>query len=222
MILTNRLFKRIPPSREAKNIYIFCEGAKKEYQYFRYFQNKDSRINVKIYKLDSRENNSPIGLLNIAKKCIILSENNPNPKYSFLNNDEVWIVFDTDKDKSDSRKPQIEKVRNFCKNKKDWFVTESNPCFEVWLYYHLFKNKPNFEGIEQATKWKQYVPKKIKGGFDSNRHPIYIEDAIINAENNFELLSERPNIGSTEVYNLAKNIFALVKLKIKNVMSKLN
>jgi len=26
MLLTNRLFERQPPSKEAKSIYIFCEG----------------------------------------------------------------------------------------------------------------------------------------------------------------------------------------------------
>ena len=37
MILTNRLFERQEPSKEAKSIYIFCEGVKREYQYFEYF-----------------------------------------------------------------------------------------------------------------------------------------------------------------------------------------
>ncbi len=38
MILTNRLFEREQPSREARSIYIFCEGARREYQYFEYFK----------------------------------------------------------------------------------------------------------------------------------------------------------------------------------------
>ena len=70
MILTNRLFKRKLPDREAKSIYIFCEGAKREYQYFDYFKELDSRINVEIYKLHPEEDNSPLGLLKIAQKCI--------------------------------------------------------------------------------------------------------------------------------------------------------
>ena len=99
MILTNRLFEREAPIREAKSIYIFCEGGKREYQYFKYFKEMDSRINVEIYKLHPHEGNSPFGLLNIAKSCIIANKDNPNLKYSFLKNDEVWIVLDTDKDK---------------------------------------------------------------------------------------------------------------------------
>ena len=49
MLLTNRLFERQAPSRTAKSIYIFCEGAKREYQYFKYFKEMDSRINVEVY-----------------------------------------------------------------------------------------------------------------------------------------------------------------------------
>lgn len=214
MILRSRHFKREPPSRDAKSIYIFCEGAKREYQYFNYFKEMDSRINVEIYKLHPYEDNSPLGLLNIAKKCIIPSKDNPKPKYEFLENDEVWIVLDTDKDKDNSRIPQIIQIRAFCKQESDWFITESNPCFEVWLYYHFSSTKPTFEDSEYCTNWKKLVNASVKGGFDSRKHPIYIETATKNAEENFELNNETPNIGSSDVFNLAKSILPLVKSKI--------
>lgn len=59
MILTNRLFERQAPSREAKSLYIFCEGEKREYQYFEYFREIDSRIKVEVNKLGTGDNNSP-------------------------------------------------------------------------------------------------------------------------------------------------------------------
>ncbi len=221
MILTNRLFKREEPSREAKSIYIFCEGAIREYQYFKYFKEMDSRINIEIYKLNPHEDNSPSGLLNIAKSFITANEANPNPKYFFLENDEVWIVLDTDKDKAESRKPQIREVRNFCKQNKDWFVAQSNPCFEVWLYYHLSSEKPIFENRGVSSVWKKFLNDFIPGGFDSNRHPVYIENAIVNAEKNFELNDGIPEVGSTEVFILSKSIFPLVEAKIKKVLKEI-
>ena len=148
MILTNRKFVREQPSREAKSIYIFCEGAKREYQYFNYFKEMDSRINVEIYKLHPHEDNSPLGLLSIAKKCIVLNENNPKPKYTFQKNDEVWIVLDTDKDEDESRKPQIKKIIVELESFSNWNLVQSNPCFEVWLFYHLESKKPIFEANE--------------------------------------------------------------------------
>ena len=155
MIVTNRRFKREKPSRDAKSLYIFCEGAKREYQYFKQIKKMNSRINVKVYELHPHENNSPSGLLNIAKKCIVKSENNPKPQYEFLENDEVWIVFDTDKDKNESRQPQICKVKAFCEPKKGWFVAQSNPCFEVWLYYHLSSEKPTLEDAKSVVIGKK-------------------------------------------------------------------
>lgn len=59
MIVTNRLFTRRPASREAKSIFIFCEGVKREVQYFEYFKEMDSRINIEVYPLSPHEDNSP-------------------------------------------------------------------------------------------------------------------------------------------------------------------
>lgn len=222
MILTNRLFERKQPNREAKSIYIFCEGLKREYQYFEYFREMDSRINLEIYKLDSHEDNSPNGLMNIAKECIIATIENPNPKYTFQKNDEVWIVLDTDKDKTDSRKPQIQKIREECKQFKDWNIAQSNPCFEVWLYYHIKSEKPNFEENDSCKVWKQFVNSILAGGFQSNRHPIYIIEATKNAEENFESIDNVPTIGSTEVFNLSKSILPLIKSKIELVRNEID
>ncbi len=221
MILTNRKFIREAPEREAKSIYIFCEGAKREYQYFEYFKEMDSRINVEVYKLHPHEDNSPLGLLSIAKKCIISSQDNPDPKYAFQENDEVWIVIDTDKDKDQSRESQIETISEEIKQYKNWCFAESNPCFEVWLYYHLHNEKPEFDGNEYCVNWKKIVNESIKGGFDSRRHPIYIESATKNAENNFSSNNGKPNVGSTNVFNLSKSILPLISIKLEKVLKDL-
>ncbi len=221
MILTNRLFERKPPAREAKSIYIFCEGAKREYQYFQYFKEIDSRINVEIYKLHPHEDNSPLGLLKIAKQCIEVSKSNPKPKYSFQDNDEVWIILDTDKDKNDSRRPQIDQLVHVCGSTDDWFLAQSNPCFEVWLYYHHLSEKPTIDGIEICSNWKTLVNNSINGGFDSRKHPIFIENAVINSEKAFESQDGSPLVGSTEVFKLSKNILNLVKDKIDKVKQQL-
>lgn len=221
MILTNRLFDREPPSRDAKSIYIFCEGAKREFQYFEYFQEMDSRINIEIYRLHPEEDNSPLGLLNIAEKCIIKSEENKSPKYDFIDGDEVWIVLDTDKDKHNSREPQFEQIIEKCAERKDWNMVESNPCFEVWLYYHANSEKPKFNDSEKCKAWKQLVNDSIKGGFDSKRQPVYIERASRNAENNYNLQDGRPDIGSSNVYNLANSVIPLIKLKLEKVLEQI-
>jgi hypothetical protein len=222
MILTNRLFERIPPSREAKSIYIFCEGAKREFDYFVYFKELDSRINIEVHKLHPHQDNSPLGLLKIAQKCMIKSDSNPNPKYSFAKGDEVWLVLDIDEDRDKSRLPQIEFIKDKCDEMKNWFTVRSNPCFEVWLYYHSHPEKPEFKKMEKCQVWKQFVNDSIKGGFDSRKHPIYIQKACKNAENNFKIEDNIPNTGSTEVYHLANSIVPLLKEKLGKVLEQID
>ena len=218
MILTNRLFERQAPSREAKSLYIFCEGAKREYQYFEYFREIDSRIKVEVNKLNPDENNSPKGLYDLA----VSSFSGNKPKFTLQENDEVWIVIDTDPDKSNSREEQIKEIKEVCQSKDNWFVVESNPCFEVWLYFHQNEKIEEFESDDICKSWKQKVNESYDGGFDSRRHPIFIEEAIQNAERNFDSdISNRPLKGSTEVYLLAKSMFAVIKNKIRAVKNKL-
>lgn len=215
MILTNRLFERVSSNRDAKSVYIFCEGVKREIQYLRYFRQMDTRINLEVYELNADENNSPLGLLEIVKKSVIKSSENPNPKYSFQKNDEVWIVLDTDKGKDNSRKPQINNVRNEIASLEGWFVVECNPCFEVWLYYHLNAVPPLFEGDDMCSNWKEYVNNSISGGFDSRKHPILIEDASKNAEAYFTLdENSEMSKGATQVFQLSKSILPILLKKI--------
>ncbi|MGY6521373.1 MAG: RloB family protein [Mongoliitalea sp.] len=217
----HRLFERQAPSREAKSIYIFCEGKRREKHYFDYFKELDSRINVEVYELDDKENNSPLGLLKIAQRSVLESDDNPNPIYTFQENDEVWIVLDTDPDKHDSRKGQIEHLRNEISKLEAWRIAESNPCFEVWLYYHLYEQLESIESSEVCKDWKEKVNQAIPGGFDSRKHPIFIQRATVHAEQNFKSLeSGHPSVGSTEVYRLSRSILPLIQDKIREALEK--
>ncbi|HMV80638.1 MAG TPA: RloB family protein [Leptospiraceae bacterium] len=215
MILRDRLFERNPPERDAKKIYIFCEGRKREYQYFEYFEEIDSRINIIIYKLHPEENNSPNGLLKIAETCLIPSEENPEPEFfkDMNQEDEVWLVFDVDPDKSNSRFPQILNVRQKCKE-YGWNTALSNPCFEVWLYFHFFAEKPEMPDLNKCNSWKNHIDKKLPGGFNSKKHPLFIEQAVVNAKQNFSLEGSFPVVGSTEMHYLGKTIYTLLKKKL--------
>jgi len=221
MILTQRLFEREPPNRDAKSIFIFSEGAKREYKYFMYFKEMDSRINIEVYKLHPHEDNSPLGLFSIAEKCLISSANNPSPKYEFIEGDEVWIVLDTDKDKDESRAPQITQIREKCANKKNWSLAQSNPCFEVWLYYHMQSETPSFTGDDVCKAWKKFVNKEIKGGFDPRKQSVFIGKAIKNSEINYQEENSSPKKGSTQIHNLAKSIYIVVEEKINHILEEL-
>ncbi len=216
MILTNRLFTRREPERSAKSIYIFCEGKKREYQYFRYFRGIDSRINVEVYALRQDENNSPAGLYQIALDCTVRTPDNPSPKYEFLDGDEVWFVIDTDDWGS-----QIHELRENASNYLAWHVAQSNPCFEVWLYFHYFDGTPDFQNKENCAVWRGFVANNLPGGFDARRHPVFIEKAISSSRAHFIEIENSPQVGSTQVFRLAESIYAICKRNIDEILKKI-
>jgi len=115
----------------------------------------------------------------------------------------------------------IEFIRKRCNELENWSLAQSNPCFEVWLYYHLHTAKPFIYNSEICAEWKQLVNRLIIGGFDSRRHPIYIASASKNAANNFVVIDGKPDIGSTEVFNLANTIIRLVGSKLEKVLKEI-
>ncbi|TDK47914.1 RloB family protein [Algoriphagus formosus] len=222
LLSRNRLFERRPPSRDAKIIYIFCEGRDREYWYFQYFREMDSRIHLEIHLLDPHEDNSPLGLKQIAENALIASEDNPHPKFAIQEDDEVWIVLDTDPDEANTRDPQIKAIRSEVERRDNWNLAQSNPCFEVWLYFHGKEEIEEFDSMELSKSWKTILNEIFKGGFDLRKHPIFIEDASLRAASKFELGEDGcPQIGSTEVYRLAESILALLGEKIREVREKL-
>ncbi|RWX46869.1 hypothetical protein VT98_12514, partial [Candidatus Electrothrix communis] len=81
--------------------------------------------------------------------------------------------------------------------------------------YHFHPSKPQFEGVEICTHWKRHVNESIRGGFNSKKHPLYVEDAIKNAEKNFESNDDgAPCVGSTDMFKLFDRVLDLFKSKL--------
>jgi len=200
------LYERVEPTKDAKLIVIYCEGKKREKDYFNYFVELNQKIKLEVEEPSHDDNNSPNGLYEKAVSHIIKSKEDPNPKYEIY--DEIWLVFDTDK-----WGKQISSVREECKQ-KGWNVAQSNPCFEVWLYYHLFEFK-EFDGMEIAENWKTFVNEKISGGFDSRKHPVLIKTAISNSKKAFD---KNITIGSTEIYKLAESFYPYISEQIESAL----
>jgi hypothetical protein len=204
----NKLYTKREPDKEGKLYFIFCEGEKRETTYFYFFNRLASQIIIQIVPIENGRN-SPMGLYRNA--CSLIKDgNNPNPPYELHDLDEVWFIIDTDKWEA-----QIDELRNCAAKRQNWFVAQSNPCFEIWLYYHFEKNKP----AEFVTNWKAYLNDKIPGGFNPNKHPVHIQTAIVNSEKNFSASNDQPDPLTTEVYVLAKKILPLVKVDIDALLA---
>ncbi len=213
MLNPSRLFSREDPSRDAKLFVIYCEGKNREPDYFKFFNRLSSQIRFEIVPAEQHGNNSPTGLFAQAEVDIIASNENPEPKYDIEPEDEVWFVIDTD-----TWGEKIRELRTSIAIHEKWFIAQSNPCFEVWLYFHFMEKIPEIEEIDTCKAWKSFLPDEvIPGGFDSRKHSIFISNAISNAKNCYIESGAEPAVGTTEVFKLADNFFSLVKEKIETI-----
>lgn len=179
--------------RDAKIIYIFCEGGVREFDYFNFFADKSSRLKINVYPPFEGQS-APERLLENADSILKQDVNSKT--------DEVWFVIDTDK----------WEIRDFikkCKQKR-YEVVVSNPSFEVWLYFHIKSIPPK----QKSIKWKEFLNEEIRGGFDSNIHPLLIERAIKNSREHFKGSQQFPEINSTSVFYLGERIFATTKREV--------
>lgn len=205
----NKLYTRREPDKEGKLYFIFCEGEKRETTYFYFFNRIASQIIIQIVPIEDGKN-SPMGLYSNACQNLLKSDENPNPSYQLSAEDEIWFIIDTDK-----WGKEVDKLRDSITAHQNWFVAQSNPSFEVWLYYHFEKTKPK----ETVENWKAFLNEVIKGGFNSNKHPMYIETAILNSETNFSSTNNQPDLVTTELFQLAKKVLPLVKTDIDILLS---
>ena len=204
-LLIRRKFEKADPFRDATIIIVACEGNKREPDYFRFFDQLSARLKVvSIPSIDGKS--SPDYVLENAQENV--------EKINKDNGDvSVWIAIDVDRWLDKGHIHQL--VRD--SKPKGWNIVISNPCFEVWLACH-FPNSHDItllENISRCQCWKQYLPIICPGGFNCDRHPILIEDAIQLAEASYKNTGFLPDAGCTQVFQLAKEIFALAQEEIK-------
>jgi len=200
----NKIYQRREPTKEGKLYFVFSEGEKRETTYFYFFNRIASQIIIQIVPL-SEGKNSPMGLYYTACSKLIATAENPNPAYSVNIDDEVWFVVDTDR-----WGEEIHTLREHVAKHPNWFVAQSNPSFEVWLYYHFATAKPDTE----VENWKEYLNELVKGGFDNRKHPIFVQAAIENAEANYSATNGIPDENTTELFMFGKKILPLIKQEI--------
>lgn len=207
----NKLYIKAEANVDAKKLYIFCEGQDTEINYFKYFSGLSSNIDViPIPNVDGKSD--PVKLKENAELLFFGDDENPK-KYELCKEykDEVWFIIDTDRWNEGDK---INLLKEFCTaqhcNENPWEVAQSNPSFELWLFYHFNTEKPTMEEVENHSSFKEFVNARIKGGFDNRSMPIEISSAINNSSNNLDIENNQPKLFSTEVHNLGKIIIDFV------------
>lgn len=201
------IYEKRETFRDAFYFIIVCEGQNREPDYFRFFDGISSRVKV-IAVQNIAGQSSPLQLIENALR----KEEELDARSS---NDQVWFVIDTDKWRA-----QIHQLRKECEHHQNWFVSQSNPCFEVWLYYHAKSTKAILHQADKCKTWKQHVHQVITGGFNPDFHPVAIAEAIKNAKANYEETGYLPLVGSTQVWQLAEQLIPVIAKDLEALKDK--
>ncbi len=217
MILSrNRAYQREPPTEEAIKIIIVCEGIRREGDYFSYFEDLDSRVAIRVIKPSPDADNSPTGLYESFQQLLTTDAENGEAELVLEHGDEVWFVIDTDRWEN-----KITELRALTYPHPNYRVVQSNPCFEVWLYYHYYLPHPDFPDRANSKTWKPYLDQVVPGGFNAQRDPIRLPDATRHAEHTFERDDlSNPAVGCTELYLLGRRLHELLGHKLDSARRK--
>lgn len=235
MIQRIREYGKKTPSRDAHIIYIVCEGRKTEPQYFQFFENRFSS-NLKVIPIPSKNGETdPVKLMERAQKDFFGDKRKYTVNYK--RGDTIWFVIDTDEWEKGKTGSKISILRKFCKNQNEsipkifdeikqydaWNVAQSNPCFEIWLYYHFEENPPEDFEYTGKDSFKEYVDNAISGGFKPNIHPVFLKKAIKNASSNLKYDAKgKLCLYTTEVHLLGQEIYGFVKKSLDKLETKVD
>ena len=229
MIQRRKDYSKKAPSKDASKIYIVCEGVGTEPDYFSFFEGLSS--NLEIIVIPPEDGTDPLKLMELAKQKFLSDTREYTLDY--LQQDKVWFAIDTDSWEDEGK---ITPLREFCRQKNDnitvefdevkpyevWRVAQSNPCFEVWLYYHYYDAMPPEDDVTACASVKSYVHNCVAGGFDFQRDQVRLQTAIVNAKTNFrQKANGNPDWFSTEQYQLGEEILSFVKSEIQKLKNKL-
>lgn len=196
-------YEKKAPFRDAFLFIIVCEGTNREPDYFKFFDGMSSRI--KVVPVVSTIGSAPRLLVDVAiEKEKELDANDER--------DRVWFAIDTDR-----WREQLHEIRQECDQRPHWRVAQSNPCFEVWLYFHAKAQLPILANIGQCNNWKPHLPTVIQGGFNPDYHPIAIETGIVNAKAAYQATGYFPDPGSTQLWQLGEELLPLIRKELEEL-----
>jgi RloB-like protein len=188
---TNRNYKKGAPHRDSRLFVIVAEGERED-EYFSFFHEKNQRVRIQIVP---REGNASAPKHFLERLSKFQEEGSWIPK----ENDTLWFVLDVDRWK----KAQINELISACEQDKNWNIAISNPCFEVWLLYHVLDN---LDGL--SNNLKNELRNKAGGsGYSPETFCVNIATAIENAKQN-DLNPKHlfPDKKQTKIYLLAEQL----------------
>lgn len=162
----NRSYKKGEPFRDARLFVVACEGENREKDYFERLGHGSRRLKVRVLAPEPVESlSAPKWVL--SRIVNFIEKEGVNVDMG----DQIWLVMDVDRWKIE----QLYEIAGLCKEQR-WGFALSNPCFEVWLLFHV---KDNIAADSTACRdYKKELDNSINGGYKFEKIISLIPDAM--------------------------------------------
>lgn len=196
---------------DVRILFILSGGEDRERNYFKMLKDDQHLERIKVaFASKKGQGLNPTQLLEVAKKSVgskKFTTKEATYRFEKDNGDIIYLLQDIDQFEQEIRRLAAEKQPDCLR----WIY--SNPAFEMWLYYHYFKDPiPNLKDAigkttAERSKWlKEYLPEIIKGGVKTTKAISQIRTAIDNSKANYKEESGLPSLFSTQMHYLAEDI----------------
>lgn len=155
-----RGYKRlVEKKRDYRLFAIACEGSVRERDYFECFEVLSSRISVDLIA-DIDEDGNVIVSNNSSPDHVLQRAQIYADNTDLIEGDQMWIVVDVD----NWPEKQLSILAQEC-HSKGWNLAISNPCFEVWLCYHMEDDIPDGGEIKDSAYFKHHLSQLTVEGY---------------------------------------------------------
>ena len=196
--------------RDYKLFAIACEGGKREPEYFKVFRFVSNRVAVDVIEdIVSDQEILTINPSKSAPKWVLDRAIKYIEKEGLNDEDDLWFVMDVDRWSGE----QLREIASYCEKFPNWHIVLSNPCFEVWLYFHRRSNF-NASISNSCNELKSEISSFDKGGY----HPLKFIPNFIDAIHNAKSVDTDknhflPNRKATKVYQLGEAMINVIGRK---------
>jgi len=200
------------PEVDVSRIFTVSGGTVRERNYFE--QYKDAKRLSIIFVSEEGKGLMPEEMVNITKESISNGYfvDFYGNKRDILGGDDIYLIQDVDHFGLELKQFYLQdKIQNDYR----WII--SNPCFEIWLYYHFDNNTTLLEESrtllpKERSSWlKAKIPHLINGGINPKKTIDKISLAINNAKGHIVFEDGFPALFTTEMYIVAERIISIMK-----------
>jgi hypothetical protein len=210
MMRKKRGYNKVTPIelvRDYKLFAIACEGEKREPEYFKLFRFLSKKIAVDVIEeIVSDEEAMGINPNKSAPKWVLDRALKYIEKEGLSDEDDLWFVMDIDRWET----AQLHEIASYCEKFPNWHIVLSNPCFEIWLYFHKKKTFENSTS-SNCNDFKNEISTFEKGGYHPLKFIQHLPAAITNAKNaDTDEKYFMPNYKVSKVYQLGEAVLQIV------------